>query len=109
MPDLVKCYMCNEMVFDTSVREHYAKRHNVSMEEQLRLLDSLIEDGVKIALDMAKHYSPAKIIRALPYLIAASIASRSGYTDLDVEQFLHDLSGVVRIILSEKQEQGKGE
>jgi len=109
MPDLVKCYMCNEMVFRTSLREHYVKRHNVSMEDQERLVDSIMEDGVKIALDMAKHYSPARIIKALPYLIAASIASHSGYTDLDVEQFLYDLSGVVRIILSEKQEQGKGE
>jgi len=99
MPDLVKCHLCNEMVFSMSVREHYAKRHNVSMEEQERLVDSLIKDGVKIALDMAKHYSPAKIISALPYLIAASIASLPEYTDLDVEQSLHDLSGVVRIIL----------
>jgi len=109
MPDLVKCYLCNEMVFSMSVREHYVKRHNISMEDQERLVDSLTNDGVKIALDMAKHYSPAKIIMALPYLIAASIASHPEYTDLDAEQFLHDLSGVVRIILSEKQEQGKGE
>jgi len=99
MPDLVKCYLCNEMVFRTSLREHYAKRHNVSMEDQERLVNSFTEDGVKIALDMAKHYSPAKIIMALPYLIAASIAGHSEYTDLDVEQFLHEMSGVVRIIL----------
>jgi hypothetical protein len=99
MPDLVKCYMCNEMMFRTSLREHYAKRHNISMEEQLRLVDSYIEIGKKVTLDIAKRYSPAEVTMALPYLIAASIVSRPGYTDLEVEQFLHEMSGVVRIIL----------
>jgi len=99
MPDLVKCQLCNELVFRTSLREHYVKKHNVSLEQQLRLVDSYIEIGKKVTLDIAKRYSPAEITMALPYLIAGSIASRPSYTDLDVEQFLHEMSGVVRIIL----------
>jgi len=109
MPSMVRCYVCNEMVFTKSVREHYEKRHNMSREDWERYVIYFVMDGNKVALDIMKRYHPRNIFTALPYLIADSFASLPRNTDLDVEQFLHDLLGVVRIILSEKQEQGKGE